>query len=130
MSAQQFTKIASEKTEQAKDAASKVKDKSTGNGKTVYDSVAANLQSARDKSAKQLEDTRAAADEQWVKLQKVNILTISWLQRCSPTEKWPTAFWALNCTFEEAHMGFHFIVQSRANHARHIWMRCFSADSS
>lgn len=83
MAAQQFTKIASEKTEQAKDAASKVKDKSTGTGKSAYDSVAANLQSARDKSAKQLEDTRAAADNQWVKLQKVVMLTLHWLQQCS-----------------------------------------------
>ena len=87
MAAQQFTKIASEKTEQAKDAASKVKDKSTGTGKSVYDSVATNLQSARDRSAKQLEDTRAAADNQWVKLQKVVMLTLHWLPRCSYREE-------------------------------------------
>ena len=87
VAAQQFTKIASEKTEQAKDAASKVKDKSTGTGKSAYDSVAANLQSARDKSAKQLEDTRAAADNQWVKLQKVVMLTLHWLQQCSDREE-------------------------------------------
>ena len=91
MAAQHFTKIASEKTEQAKDAASKVKDKSTGTGKSAYDSVAANLQSARDKSAKQLEDTRSAADQQWAKLQKVTILkNFNWLQQCSPTEERPS----------------------------------------
>ena len=69
--AQSFTKIASEKVDQAKDAASKTKDKTTGTSKDVYNSVADKLQSARDASAKQLEDTRAAADEQWAKLQKV-----------------------------------------------------------
>ena len=57
--------------DQAKDAASSAKVKSTGTGKSVYDSVAANLQSARDASAKQLEDTRSAADQQWTSLQKV-----------------------------------------------------------
>lgn len=73
---QSFTKIASEKVDQAKDAASQAKDKSAGTGKSVYDSVAAKLQSARDASAKQLEDTRAAADQQWSKLQKVMSLAV------------------------------------------------------
>ena len=72
--AQSFTKIASEKVNQATDAASKTKDKTTGTSKSVYDSIAANLQSARDASAKQLEDNRAAADQHWAKLQKVLLL--------------------------------------------------------
>ena len=60
--------------DQAKGAASKASSKTTGTGKSVYDSVAANLQSARDASAKQLEDTRSAADQQWASLQKVCLL--------------------------------------------------------
>ena len=116
MAAQQFTKIASEKTEQAKDAATKVKSKSTGTGKSAYDSVAANLQSARDKSAKQLEDTRAAADNQWVKLQKVVIFTLQWLQRCSPTERRPT-FMFIHFAQPKKQTG-HLRAQSRAIRAR------------
>ncbi len=85
---QSFTKIASEKVDQAKDAASKATTKTHGTSKSVYDSVAANLQSARDASAKQLEDTRSAADKQWAGLQKVLLppldLAARVLQRPTP----------------------------------------------
>ena len=74
---QSFTKIASEKVDQAKGAASSTKDKTTGTSKDIYNSVADKLQSARDASAKQLEDTRAAGDEQWAKLQKVQHSSLS-----------------------------------------------------
>ena len=112
VAAQHFTKIASEKTEQAKDAASKVKDKSTGTGKSAYDSVAANLQSAKDKSAKQLEDTRAAADQQWVKLQKVNI---SQSITCGDSllQKYGSAFWTHMLHITERPTG-HPRARSRA----------------